>query len=391
MTTDGPGRGAYDPPLPIEEQPVIEDQPRHVDPTSRDGDHAEMSVRPKRLSEFIGQRNVVDNLRVYVEAAKARGEALDHVLFSGMPGLGKTTLAHLISEERGTNFRATSGPVLEKAKDLVGLLSDLEDGDVIFIDEVHRLNSVVEEYLYTAMEDYYLEWLIDQGPNARSVKINLKRFTLVAATTREGQLTAPFRARFGIQEKLEPYPEEDMRQILRRSATILGIELSDDGADVLACRCRGTPRIANRYLRRVRDFADVDGGGLVDAKVAEGALARLGVDSNGLDSLDRKILEIVLQYQGVPVGVKTISVTVGEDERTIEDVYEPYLIRRGFLAKTPRGRILGPRAEEVLGEAAKNVRKRATEGTGSLDFGTRESESRSDSASGSSATGDRHS
>jgi len=356
MTTDDPGRG------------VPEHPQREVDPIRGEGDGSEVSVRPRRLAEFIGQANVVENLRVYIEAAKSRGDALDHVLFSGMPGLGKTTLAHLIAEECGTGFRATSGPVLEKAKDLVGLLSDLEDGDVIFIDEVHRLNSVVEEYLYTAMEDYYLEWLIDQGPNARSVKIHLKRFTLVAATTREGHLTAPFRARFGIQEKLEPYPVEDMRQVLRRSASIFGVDLTKDGADLLASRCRGTPRIANRYLRRVRDFADVDGGGVVDATVAERALERLGVDQNGLDSLDRKILEVVLHHRGVPVGVKTISVTVGEDERTIEDVYEPYLIRRGFLAKTPRGRVLGPKAEEVLGAAVKRTRR--PDDTGDLDFGS---------------------
>ncbi|MEM7262654.1 MAG: Holliday junction branch migration DNA helicase RuvB, partial [Planctomycetota bacterium] len=269
MTPDDPGRDA-------------DAYAREVDPNRGEEDAPEASVRPRRLGEFIGQPHVVDNLRVYIEAAKSRGDSLDHVLFSGMPGLGKTTLAHLISEELGTGFRVTSGPVLEKARDLVGLLSDLEDGDVIFIDEVHRLNSVVEEYLYTAMEDYYLEWLIDQGPNARSVKINLKRFTLVAATTREGHLTAPFRARFGIQEKLEPYPESEMQEILVRSARILGIELAPDGAEVLSRRCRGTPRIANRYLRRVRDFADVSGGGVVDAVVAEHALDRLGVDRFGL-------------------------------------------------------------------------------------------------------------
>ena len=266
-----------------------------------------------------------------------------------MPGLGKTTLAHLISLELGTGFRATSGPVLEKAKDLVGILTELEEGDVLFIDEVHRLSRVVEEYLYSAMEDFQIDILIDQGPNARSVKIELPRFTLVAATTREGNLTAPFRARFGIQEKLEPYDDEEMLQILQRSARIFGITLDEAGGRVLAGRCRGTPRIANRYLRRVRDFAEVYGESKVDASGAEKALTRLGVDPLGLDTLDRKILEVVGRNRGEPVGVKTISVSVGEEERTIEDVYEPYLIRRGYLAKTPRGRVLGPRADEVPG------------------------------------------
>ncbi|MFQ5655784.1 MAG: Holliday junction branch migration DNA helicase RuvB [Planctomycetota bacterium] len=306
-------------------------------------------MRPRNLEEFVGQHDVVENLRVYIEAARARSEILDHILLSGMPGLGKTTLAHLIAEELGTGFRATSGPVLERAKDLVGILTELEEGDVLFIDEVHRLHRAVEEYLYSAMEDFQIDILIDQGPNARSVKVQLQAFTLVAATTREGNLTAPFRARFGIQEKLEPYPLEDMERILLRTARILGVTLTPDGAALLGGRCRGTPRIANRYLRRVRDFAQVAGSGRIDRALAEDALARLGVDDLGLDALDRRILGVVARGGGVPVGVKTISVTVGEDERTIEDVSEPYLIRMGFLQKTPRGRVLGPGASRVPG------------------------------------------
>ena len=324
---------------------------RSTDPGSFDDDErrGDDTIRPDRLEEFIGQQQVTDNLRVYIEAARRRREALDHILLSGMPGLGKTTLASLVAHEMGTGFRATSGPVLEKAKDLVGLLTELEAGDVLFIDEVHRLSRVVEEYLYTAMEDFQIDILIDSGPNARSVRIDLPRFTLVAATTREGNLTAPFRARFGIQEKLEPYGVDDMRSILGRSARIFGIELDEEGALTLARRCRGTPRIANRYLRRVRDFAESSGVGRIDRRAAEDALARLGVDSLGLDTLDRRILEVVGAHQGEPVGVKTIAVSVGEEERTIEDVYEPYLIQRGYLSKTPRGRTLGPRADEIPG------------------------------------------
>ncbi|MGE3166118.1 MAG: Holliday junction branch migration DNA helicase RuvB [Planctomycetota bacterium] len=324
---------------------------RNVDPQPQQGDEGprEEAIRPRNLQEFVGQKQVVDNLRVFIHAARTRREPLDHILFSGMPGLGKTTLACLVAEEMGVGFRATSGPVLERANDLVGILTDLSEGDVLFIDEIHRLNRVVEEYLYPAMEDFCVDIMIDQGPNARSAKIHLRPFTLVAATTREGNLTAPFRARFGIQEKVEPYPPEDMERILHRSARILGIDLAADGAAILARRCRGTPRIANRYLRRVRDFAAVDGHARIDAKVATDSLARLGVDDLGLDQVDRRILHIVSRSRGIPVGVKTISVSVGEDERTIEEVYEPYLIRCGFLEKTPRGRMLGPQASLVPG------------------------------------------
>ncbi|MEC9476671.1 MAG: Holliday junction branch migration DNA helicase RuvB [Planctomycetota bacterium] len=322
--------------------------PRTADPAklAEDDRHGDEHIRPQNLSEFIGQSGVVENLRVFLGAARERGDSLDHVLFSGMPGLGKTTLAGLIAGEMGVGFRATSGPVLEKAKDLVGLLTELESGDVLFIDEVHRISRVVEEYLYTAMEDFQIDIMIDSGPNARSMRIHLQPFTLVAATTREGNLTGPFRARFGIQEKLEPYRDEEIVEVLLRSARIFNLDLRADGAQTLASRSRGTPRIANRYLRRVRDFVQMGGASGIDAESAGDALERLGVDSEGLDSLDRKILATVARAGGQPIGIKTIAVSVGEEERTIEDVHEPHLIRAGFLEKTSRGRVLGPRARD---------------------------------------------
>ena len=322
--------------------------PRGADPgiVGDEDRHGDERIRPQKLSEFVGQGAVVENLRVFLGAALERRESLDHVLFSGMPGLGKTTLAGLISGEMEVGFRATSGPVLEKAKDLVGLLTELEPGDVLFIDEVHRISRVVEEYLYTAMEDFQIDIMIDSGPNARSMRIQLPPFTLVAATTREGNLTGPFRARFGIHEKLEPYRDDEIVEVLLRSARIFNLDLQPDGAQTLATRCRGTPRIANRYLRRVRDFVQMDGGSRIDAAAASAALDRLGVDSDGLDSLDRKILATVARAGGQPIGIKTIAVSVGEEERTIEDVHEPHLIRVGFLEKTSRGRVLGPRARE---------------------------------------------
>ncbi|MGE4618263.1 MAG: Holliday junction branch migration DNA helicase RuvB [Planctomycetota bacterium] len=325
---------------------------RSTDPRANGDDDSliEERIRPQHLTEFIGQSAVVDNLRVFLGAARERGEALDHVLFSGMPGLGKTTLAGLVAGEMGVGFRSTSGPVLDKAKDLVGLLTELEEGDVLFIDEVHRISRVVEEYLYTAMEDFQIDIMIDSGPNARSMRIHLPRFTLVAATTREGNLTGPFRARFGIQEKLEPYQDEEIVEVLLRSARIFQLDLKHDGAHALAQRCRGTPRIANRYLRRVRDFVQMDGDSQIDAVAAIAALDRLGIDSDGLDSLDRKILATVARAGGQPIGIKTIAVSVGEEERTIEEVHEPHLIRRGFLEKTSRGRILGPQAREESGD-----------------------------------------
>ncbi|MDE0960436.1 MAG: Holliday junction branch migration DNA helicase RuvB [Planctomycetota bacterium] len=320
-------------------------QPRQVAAESVGAEErlGDEQIRPQMLSEFIGQSRVVENMKVFLEAAKERGEPLDHVLLSGMPGLGKTTLAGLIAGHMEVGFRATSGPVLEKAKDLVGLLTQLEEGDVLFIDEVHRINRVVEEYLYTAMEDFQIDIIIDSGPNARSMRIHLPRFTLVAATTREGNLTAPFRARFGIQEKLEPYEDEEIVEVLLRSARIFSLDVTRGGAEELAGRCRGTPRIANRYLRRVRDFVQMQGQKQIDEVAASAGLSRLGVDPDGLDALDRRILKTVARAGGQAVGIKTIAVTVGEEERTIEDVHEPYLIRCGFLAKTPRGRVLGPR------------------------------------------------
>jgi Holliday junction DNA helicase RuvB len=309
-------------------------------------------IRPSQLSEFIGQQAVVGNMRVFLGAAKERGEPLDHVLLSGMPGLGKTTLAGLVAGHMEVGFRATSGPVLEKAKDLVGLLTELDEGDILFIDEVHRISRVVEEYLYSAMEDFKIDIIIDSGPNARSMRIHLPHFTLIAATTREGNLTAPFRARFGIQEKLEPYCDEEIVEVLLRSARIFGLNLTENGATALACRCRGTPRIANRYLRRVRDFVQVQGHEVIDEAAASEGLDRLGVDPDGLDALDRRILKTVARAGGQAVGIKTIAVTVGEEERTIEDVHEPYLIRAGFLAKTPRGRVLGHRLRDDLASPA---------------------------------------
>ena len=324
--------------------------PEAVGTDERLGDE---QIRPSHLSEFIGQSSVVGNMKVFLGAAKERGEALDHVLLSGMPGLGKTTLAGLIAGHMEVGFRATSGPVLEKAKDLVGLLTELEEGDVLFIDEVHRISRVVEEYLYTAMEDFQIDIIIDSGPNARSMRIHLPRFTLVAATTREGNLTAPFRARFGIQEKLELYDDDEIVEVLLRSARIFSLDVTRKGAEALAGRCRGTPRIANRYLKRVRDFVQMQGHSQIDEGAANDGLSRLGVDPDGLDSLDRRILQTVARAEGQAVGIKTIAVTVGEEERTIEDVHEPYLIRCGFLAKTPRGRVLGPRfRDDQIDEAA---------------------------------------
>lgn len=331
----------------------------HVfDPGVSDADEfsAEKSLRPTRLEEFIGQERTVENLRIAIDTARARGDVLDHVLFSGMPGLGKTTLSSLIAQAMGTNLRTTSGPAIEKAKDIVGQLSQLERGDVLFIDEIHRLSSEAEEYLYSAMEDFKVDIILASGPDAHSVRISVQPFTLVGATTRDGLLSAPFRSRFGILEKLELYPPEDLTEILLRSARLLNCVVARDTALYLAERCRGTPRYANRFLRRVRDIAQFRSGnrstgdaagplGLTPEHVKEG-LDRLGIDSNGLDRIDRRIVEILLAAQE-PVGLKTIAVSVGEDERTIEDVHEPYLIQRGMLLKTPRGRRASASASEL--------------------------------------------
>lgn len=308
----------------------------------------ELSLRPKRLAEFIGQRPVVENLSVYIAAARKRDEPLDHILFSGMPGLGKTTLANLIATELGANMHGSSGPALERAGDLVGLLTNLEHGDVLFIDEIHRLPAPVEEFLYSAMEDFHVDIQIDQGPAARSVRVNLKHFTLVGATTREGLLSAPFRARFGVFERLDPYPAEDILQIVTRSARLLELPMDGEAAALIAARSRGTPRVANRILRRLRDVAQVRGKGRLTLELAEQGLRMLGIDAIGLTELDRRILRVIAEQGGGPIGLKTIAVAVGEEEDTIEDAYEPHLIREGLLQKTPRGRKLTDKANALL-------------------------------------------
>jgi Holliday junction DNA helicase RuvB len=308
----------------------------------------DLTLRPRSFDEFIGQRQTIDNLRVYIEAARARGEALDHILFSGPPGLGKTTLGHIVAHEIGTEFRATSGPVIEKPADLAGILTKLNRFDVLFIDEIHRVNVSVEEYLYSAMEDYSIDILIDQGPHARSIKIDVPPFTLIGATTREGLLTTPFRSRFGVLEKLGYYPVADLVKVVMRSARILRVRVDDEAAQLIAARSRGTPRDANRYLRRIRDLAQVKSTGRIHAEVAIEGLAMLGVDEKGLDTMDRRILKTLIDHGGGPLGLKTVALSVGETEDTIEDVYEPYLIQQGFLKKTPRGRLATRRAFEHM-------------------------------------------
>lgn len=307
------------------------------------------TLRPRTFDEFVGQQRTVDNLRVYIAAAKKRGEPVDHIILSGMPGLGKTTLAYLIAREVGTTIKATSGPAIERAGDLVGLLTNLKRGDILFIDEIHRLNTTVEEYLYSAMEDFKIDIIIDQGPNARSVKINIEPFTLVGATTREGLLSSPFRARFGVFERLDVYPPEDLAKILSRSARILEVELDDEARFMIASRARGVPRIANRCLRRIRDLAQVRSANRITPEIAEEGLSMLGIDKHGLETLDRMILQTLIKLGGGPVGLKTIAISVGEEEDTIEEIYEPYLIRQGFIEKTPRGRKITAHACKILG------------------------------------------
>ncbi len=323
--------------------------PRLITPEKR-GEDVDVALRPQSLDDFVGQAAARANLKVFVEAAKSRGEALDHVLFVGPPGLGKTTLAQIMAKELGVNFRSTSGPVIAKAGDLAALLTNLEEGDVLFIDEIHRLNPAVEEILYPAMEDFQLDLIIGEGPAARSVKIDLARFTLVAATTRLGLITNPLRDRFGIPVRLDFYTVEELEMIVRRGARILGLPMSDDGATEIARRARGTPRIAGRLLRRVRDFAHVAGAQTVDRKVANEALSRLEVDSLGLDALDRRYLSMIaMNFGGGPVGIETIAAGLSEPRDAIEDIIEPYLIQKGFIQRTPRGRVLAANAWRHLG------------------------------------------
>ncbi len=310
----------------------------------------EKALRPRDLSQFAGQEKVVENLRVFVQAARQRNEALDHVLLHGPPGLGKTTLSYIIAHELGSNLRMTSGPVLERPGDLAGLLTNLDANDVLFIDEIHRLNTVVEEYLYSAMEDYRIDIMIDSGPNARSIQLSLSPFTLVGATTRMGLLTPPMRARFGINCLLDYYDVPTLRGIVQRSAQIMQIEISEDGATEIARRSRGTPRIANALLRRVRDFAQIKGDGTIDIEIARYGLSALKVDDSGLDEMDNRILHTIIgKFGGGPVGISTIATAVGEDAGTIEEVHEPFLIMEGYLQRTPRGRLATEKAYRHLG------------------------------------------
>ena len=311
----------------------------------------EVKLRPRVFSEFDGQLKVVDNLKVFVEAARLRDEALDHVLLHGPPGLGKTTLAHIIAHEMGVGIKITSGPVLDKPGDLAGLLTGQEEGDVLFIDEIHRLSPVVEEYLYSAMEDFSIDIMIDKGPSARSVQLSLQPFTLIGATTRSGLLTDPLRARFGIKSLLEYYDAEILTGIVRRSAGILRVEIEEDAAVEIASRSRGTPRIANALLRRIRDFAQVKGNGIVNMDITAYGLDALNIDKSGLDEMDNKILNTIIdKFQGGPVGLNTIATAVGEEAGTIEEVYEPFLIKEGYIKRTPRGREVTQNAWEHLGK-----------------------------------------
>lgn len=331
----------------------------NLDPDKDQLSQAEIEIekvlRPVDFGDFLGQYKVVDNLKIFVEAAKQRGEALDHVLLHGPPGLGKTTLSYIISNELNVGIKVTSGPVLDKPGDLAGLLTNLEENDVLFIDEIHRLSPVIEEYLYSAMEDFKIDIMIESGPNARSVQITLNPFTLIGATTRSGLLTAPLRSRFGINSRLSYYDSEILKNIINRSASILKVEISKDAANEIARRSRGTPRIANLLLRRVRDFAQIKGNGNIDLEISQYALAALNVDKHGLDEMDNRILSTIIEkFKGGPVGISTISTAVGEEAGTIEEVYEPFLIQEGYMMRTPRGREVTPLAYQHLGKTKEN-------------------------------------
>ncbi len=313
-------------------------------------DDTERSLRPHRLTEYVGQENVKELLKVYIEAAKQRGDALDHVLLYGPPGLGKTTLANIIAAEMGVSIRITSGPALEKTGDIVALLTNLQEGDILFIDEIHRLSRTVEEVLYPAMEDFEFDIIIGKGPSARSIRFDLPKFTLIGATTRSGQLTSPFRDRFGVLFRLELYTVGELARIVTRSAEILGIKIDPEGAEEIASRSRGTPRIANRLLKRVRDFAQIIGDGTITKSIARQALLKLNIDEIGLDNTDRNMLEAMIRsFNGGPVGLDTLAAMIGEEAITIEDVYEPYLMQLGFINRTPRGRVVTPAAYKHLG------------------------------------------
>ncbi len=319
------------------------------DYVSSEEEGIERQLRPKTLNDFIGQQKIKENLSVFIQAAIKRGEPLDHVLFYGPPGLGKTTLAHVISHELGVNIKATSGPMIERAGDLAAILTNLNEHDILFIDEIHRLPRVVEEVLYPAMEDFHLDIVIGQGPNARTLKVNLPRFTLIGATTRTGLLTSPLRDRFGMIMRVEYYSPEELLMIIKRSASIMNVQVREDAAYEIARRSRGTPRIANRLLRRIRDFADIKGDGVIDIEITRYALKALDVDDRGLDEMDRRFLRTIIEkYGGGPVGVDTLAASLREDKETLEDVYEPYLLQEGFIERTPRGRVATKAAYEHL-------------------------------------------